>query len=149
MHNSYRLSHTFLNAVLSTIILCSTSSERGCDDFCRDAKVSVLDWDANNHIIATTSLHSFEGDATASASLPASPYGPRVLADPQVPFAARQLREYLQSMSSLIIARLSTGNGIPAVLAQKERVSGLQAAWVECKISLCAGALCCSALGPQ
>ena len=51
---------------------------------CRDAKVSVLDWDANNHTLRTTSLHSFEGDALVSTNLPASPYGPRLLSDPQV-----------------------------------------------------------------
>ena len=44
----------------------------------------MLDWDANNNTIRTTSLHSFEGDAFVSASLPASPYGPRLLSDPQV-----------------------------------------------------------------
>ncbi len=44
----------------------------------------MLDWDANNNTIRTTSLHSFEGDAFVSASLPASPHGPRLLSDPQV-----------------------------------------------------------------
>ena len=111
-----------MKAIVSKIILCSASPDRCCNDFCRDAKVSVLNWDAKNHMIATTSLHSFEGDATASASLPASPYGPRLLADPQVPLAARQL-EHLQSISSSIIACLNTGTGTPAVLAQEERVS--------------------------
>lgn len=51
---------------------------------CRDAKVSVLDWDAHNYTMRTTSLHSFEGDVFISASLPASPFGPRLLSDPQV-----------------------------------------------------------------
>lgn len=53
-------------------------------EICRDAKVSVLDWDANTNTIRPTSLHSFEGDAFVSASMPASPYGPRLLSDPQV-----------------------------------------------------------------
>ena len=44
----------------------------------------MLDWDASSCGIVPTSLHSFEGDGNISAGLPASPYGPRLLSDPQV-----------------------------------------------------------------
>jgi hypothetical protein len=50
---------------------------------CRDAKVSVLDWDADAHALVTTSLHSFEGDKALPAGQPGFLHAPRLLADPQ------------------------------------------------------------------
>ena len=63
---------------------CTHQADYEKSSLYRDAKVSVLDWDATSCSIVSTSLHSFEGDANISAGLPASPYGPRLLSDPQV-----------------------------------------------------------------
>lgn len=62
----------------------------------------MLDWDVNNYSIVTTSLHSFEGDAGISASLPASPYGPRLLSDPQVPLQRTNKLAIWQKKSKLL-----------------------------------------------
>ena len=83
-----RASSSFLKEVTCHLLTLLHSCTRQADyqelTLCRDAKVSVLDWDASSCSIVSTSLHSFEGDANISAGLPASPNGPRLLSDPQV-----------------------------------------------------------------
>lgn len=43
---------------------------------CRDAKLSVLHWDAGAHALAPSSLHYFEGDASLKAGRTQFPYPP-------------------------------------------------------------------------
>ena len=43
---------------------------------CRDAKLSVLHWDAARHELAPSSLHYFEGDASLKAGRTLFPYPP-------------------------------------------------------------------------
>lgn len=43
---------------------------------CRDAKVSVLHWDAHRHELAPSSLHYFEGDASLKEGRTVFPYPP-------------------------------------------------------------------------
>lgn len=51
---------------------------------CRDAKVCVLDWDAETQTIATTSLHSFEGEKAVLGGDTVFLHAPKLVTDPQV-----------------------------------------------------------------
>ena len=51
---------------------------------CRDAKLSVLDWDDSAHTIHTSSLHYFEGDPSLRMGRTVFPLGPKAVTDPQV-----------------------------------------------------------------
>lgn len=51
---------------------------------CRDAKLSVLDWDDNAHTIHTSSLHYFDGDPSLRMGRTVFPLGPKAVTDPQV-----------------------------------------------------------------
>ncbi|CAL8463354.1 g2888 [Coccomyxa elongata] len=49
----------------------------------RDAKVCVLDWDAETQSIATTSLHSFEGEKAVLGGDTVFLHAPKLVTDPQ------------------------------------------------------------------
>lgn len=52
---------------------------------CRDAKLSVLEWDDAADRFATSSLHYFEGDAVLRGGRRVFARGPKAVTDPQVP----------------------------------------------------------------
>lgn len=51
---------------------------------CRDAKLSVLEWDAASDRFVTSSLHYFEGDAALRGGRRVFARGPKAVTDPQV-----------------------------------------------------------------
>ena len=55
-----------------------------CVANCRDAKVCVLDWNAETQSIATTSLHSFEGEKAVLGGDTVFLHAPKLVTDPQV-----------------------------------------------------------------